>query len=55
MKFSQNFLDEAGVLTAGAGVLTAGAGVLNAGAGGEITGVCTALGCKQSFTLLESL
>ena len=38
MKFRQNFLVGAGVLTAGAGVLTAGAG-----AGGEITGVCTAL------------
>ena len=36
MKFPQNFL-------AGAGVLTAGAGALTAGAGGEITGVCTAL------------
>ena len=33
MKFPQNFLARAGVLTAGAG----------AGAGGEITGVCTAL------------
>ena len=38
MKFPQNFLAGAGVLTAGAGVLTAGTG-----AGGEITGVCTAL------------
>ena len=36
MKFPQNFLVEAGVLTARAGVLTAGAG-------GEMTGVCTAL------------
>ena len=43
MKFPQNFLSGAGVLTAGAGVLTAGAGVLTAGAGGEMTGVCTAL------------
>ena len=40
MKFPQNFLAGAGVLTAGAGVLTAG--VLTAGAGGEMTGVCTA-------------
>ena len=36
MKFPQNFL-------AGAGVLTARAGVLTAWAGGEMTGVCTAL------------
>ena len=36
MKFPQNFLARAGVLTAGAGVLTAGSG-------GEMTGVCTAL------------
>ena len=42
MKFPQNFLAGAGVLTAGAGVLTAGAGVLTAGAGREMTGVCTA-------------
>ena len=38
MKFPQNFLARAGVLTAEAGVLTA-----RAGAGGEMTGVCTAL------------
>ena len=36
MKFPQNFLAEAGVLTAEARVLTAEAG-------GEMTGVCTAL------------
>ena len=36
MKFPQNFL-------AGAGVLTAGVRVLTAGAGGEMTEVCTAL------------
>ena len=36
MKFPQNFI-------AGAGVLTARVGVLTAGAGGEVTGVCTAL------------
>ena len=41
MKFLQNFLAGAGVLTAGAGVLT------QAGAGGEMTGVCTALDNQQ--------
>ena len=38
MKFPQNFLARAGVLTAEAGVLTA-----RAGARGEMSGVCTAL------------
>ena len=42
MKFTQNFL-------AGAGVLTAGPGVLTAGAGGEITGVCTTLNTNLHF------
>ena len=53
MKFPQNFLAGAGVLTAGAGVLTVGAGVLTvgAGAGGEITGVCTALDLSEKRAL----